>query len=250
MPARRVTGEQDGAAARPVDKRGEVGEQWAEISVDGKGLALGAVAPRGRVEDNAVIPRAAADLPGEERAGVLAEPADRRRCEARCAGVRAGEVERLRRRVDVHDLGASRYEGERRGARMGEEREHAGGRGRDGGEPAPLLHLFEEHAALARRRRPYLERERDGRRPIERHVHEPGVGHRPGKSPGSGPSPAGLEHGRGRRPGVGEAAAGQAGQGQRAVHEHPAEQFQPPAATEIDERRVAKLSGGSGVHVR
>jgi hypothetical protein len=53
---------------------------------------------------------------------------------------------------------------------------------------------------------------------------------------------------------IGRAAAWQIGLKQGTVDEHASQQFEPPArdsgsGAEIDERRVAKLSCGWGVHV-
>ena len=123
MPAGRVAREQNGACAtggpRCAEQFCQVAEQWTEVAVDRKGLALGAVAPRRWIEHDAVVGGPAADLTSDERPGVFADPADRRGREPRSLGVAAGQRRGLLRGIDVHDLRAGGGKRQRGSARVG-----------------------------------------------------------------------------------------------------------------------------------
>ena len=120
MPAVRVAGEEN-RATRAARGRGrgefcKIVHQREEISVDGKGLALRAVAPRGRIEHEAVVACPAAQFPGHEGAGVFADPADWCTAKARGLGIAPGQRDRLPRGIDVHDLRARGGHRQRGGA--------------------------------------------------------------------------------------------------------------------------------------
>ena len=76
-PAGGVAGEEEGTCGRAGNELGELIEENGKITVDREGLALRSVAPGGGIEDDAVVAVAAAQFPGHERPGVLADETDR-----------------------------------------------------------------------------------------------------------------------------------------------------------------------------
>jgi hypothetical protein len=76
-PAGGVAREKKGTCGRAGNELGELIEENGKITVDREGLALRSVAPGGGVEDDAVVAVAAAQFPGHERPGVLADETDR-----------------------------------------------------------------------------------------------------------------------------------------------------------------------------
>ena len=156
----------------------------------------------------------------------------------------------------MHHLRARGRESERRGTGVGEQAQHHRTRWRDPREPSPLVGLFEEHAELAGRRRPHLERQR-GR--SDRHLDLPGIGQLRGELPGAprgagaGGGPFAVDRHR-SGPGGGQSAP-LLGLRQGPIHQHPAEPLQAAAAArgidaEIDDCRVPQLSSGWAVHDR
>lgn len=165
----------------------------------------------------------------------------------------------------MHHLGTRCCQRQRCGTGMGKQRQHSRSRRRDASEPLPLAELFQKQPRLAGGGGPHLQQEPVG---VKRQFDLPGIGQGTRKFPlppflprsmcpgdatpfpvGPARFPAGQDRvANAGRPPERRELFRQAGLGQGAIDQNPAQFLQPAAGPEIDEESVVCGRIGRLVH--